>query len=106
MTKNTAEPAIPFGTMEVVPSETIVTYRDGDQTYEIDHLGIGHPETQWGQFAVYWQGQQVGVFAVAEDGNPIPVEFAVMRGTPPDVPAELPVSNDELIRFAKMAVAE
>ena|ERR1035438_62115 len=85
-------------------SETIATYEADGKIYEIDHLGAGHPDTQWGQFAVYRYGQQIAAFAIAEDGNPIPVEFAVMRGTPPDAPAELPVSNDDLIRLAREAV--
>lgn len=88
-----------------VPSETVATYEDDGETYEIDHLGICQPDTQWGQFAVYQHGQQVAAFAIAEDGNTIPVDFAVMRGTPPDAPAELPVSDDDLIRLAREAVS-
>lgn len=82
-------------------NETIATYKDGGKTYEIDHLGIGRPggthdldHGQWGEFTVYCNGVQVGEFAIDE---------ACLK--PEFRPAELPVTNDELIELAKQAVA-
>jgi hypothetical protein len=74
-------------------TETILTYESGGLTYEIDHLGIGRPETQWGAFAVYQNGVQVSEFWIQEAG--LKAE---------DRPAELPVTDEELIRLAKEAV--
>jgi hypothetical protein len=73
-------------------SETIATYTLDDETYEIDHLGIGH-DHQWGGFAVYWNGMQVAEFWIQEAGL-----------KPEHRPDELPVTDDELIRLAKEAV--
>jgi hypothetical protein len=77
-----------------MPDETIATYALGGKTYEIDHLGVGFPDTQWGEFVVYCNGEQVSAFAIEE--SMLKPEFR---------PAELPVSNDELIRMARQAVA-
>jgi hypothetical protein len=74
--------------------ETIVTYEDGGDTYEIDHLGIGYPETQWGNFAVYRRGEMVAEFCIPESS--LKPEYR---------PAELPVTTGELIDLAKGAVA-
>lgn len=84
-------------------SEVITTYTEDGRSFEIDHLGIGFP-FQWGQFAVYCGDDQVTTFAIAEDGEPIPVEFAVLRGRPPVVPAELPVTLERLAELAREAV--
>lgn len=74
-------------------TETIITYEDGGQTYEIDHLGIGRPETQRGNFAVYRDGDMVAEFCLPW--------FGLKREFQPD---NLP-SDEELIRHAKGAVA-
>jgi hypothetical protein len=73
-------------------NETIATYTDGGKVYEIDHLGIGCPP-QWGEFAVYCDGEMVADFAIEESA--LRPEFR---------PDELPVSMDELIRLARDAV--
>ena len=75
-------------------AETIAAYRQGRHRYEIDHLGICRPE-QWGQFAVYCDGDQVAEFALSE---------ALLRAE--YRPRELPVAVDELIRLARQAVTE
>lgn len=90
--------------------ETIATYEHGGKTYEIDHLGLAADFDQWGQFAVYEDhgnegATEVAQFAIAEDGKEIPLEFAVLRGSPPEIPAELPVTTEALIELAKSAVA-
>jgi hypothetical protein len=81
-------------------TETILTYEADGLTYEIDHLGIGRPggshdldHGQWGEFAVYCDGEQVAEFAIEE--SILKPEFR---------PAELPVTDEELIRLAKEAV--
>ena len=82
-------------------NETIATYQLGGKTYEIDHLGIGRPggthdldHGQWGEFAVYCDGQMVGAFDIPEAA--LKPEFR---------PAELPVTTEELIQLARQAVA-
>lgn len=74
--------------------ETIAAYDDGGRHYEIDHLGIGYPETQWGNFAVYCGGEMVAEFCIPESS--LKPEYR---------PAELPVTTAELIEHAKGAVA-
>lgn len=82
-------------------NETIATFKQGGKTYEIDHLGIARPSDtcplghgQWGEFAVYCDGKQVAEFAIEESA--LKPEFR---------PAELPVTNEELIELAKQALA-
>lgn len=74
--------------------ETIAVYQDGGRRYEIDHLGIGYPETQWGNFAVYRDGEMVAEFAI--DDSMLAPEYR---------PAELTVTTEELIDLAKAAAA-
>jgi hypothetical protein len=74
-------------------TETILTYGDGGETYEIDHLGIGHPDTQWGEFNVWTGGNCVAEFAIPESAL-----------KPEHRPAQLPVTDGELIELAKRAV--
>ena len=62
-------------------------------TYEIDHLGIGSG-SQWGEFAVYCDGEHVASFAIAE---------SMLR--PGSRPAGLPVCADELVRLARQALS-
>lgn len=45
-------------------SEIVATFEHNGDPHEIDHLGIERPETQWGEYAIYCQGQQVGEFAL------------------------------------------
>jgi hypothetical protein len=75
-------------------NETVVEYVDdkGD-SFGVDHLGIGHPETQWGEFAVYRNGVQLAEFAVPDAA--LKPEFR--KGLP---------SLGELVELAKQAVAE
>lgn len=72
--------------------ETYATFDLDGATYEIDHLGIGYA-SQWGQFAIYKDGDQIAEFAIAE---------SLLR--PEYRPSALPVSDDELIRLAKEAL--
>lgn len=48
--------------------ETIAVYDEDGSRYEIDHLGIGYPDTQWGNFAVYRDGEMVAEFCIPESG--------------------------------------
>ena len=73
--------------------ETIATYKLGGKTYEIDHLGCA-VDAQWGDFAVYCNDVQLAEFSIPE--SMLKPEFR---------PAELPVTNEELIRLAREAVA-
>jgi hypothetical protein len=73
--------------------ETVATYRQDGTTYEVDHLGICQPN-QWGQFAIYRDGEQIAEFALAE---------ALLR--PEHRPHDLPVTTQELIRLARQAVS-
>jgi hypothetical protein len=77
-----------------VSEETIVVYDEDGSRYEIDHLGIGYPDTQWGNFAVYRDGEMVAEFCIPESS--LKPEYR---------PAELPVTTAELIEHAKGAVA-
>jgi hypothetical protein len=70
--------------------ETVATYTVRDKTYEIDHLGINYPDTQWGIFAVYHNGQQITEFGVEE--------MVLATGPRP--------SDEDLIILAVQAVAE
>ncbi len=72
--------------------ETVAAFEHDGSTYEIDHLGIGSG-SQWGEFAVYCDGQEVAEFTLAE---------SVLR--PGSRPAGLPVSADELVRLARQAL--
>lgn len=74
--------------------ETVATFvRDG-RAHEIDHLGI-YRDSQWGQLAIYCDGEQVGEFAIEESF--LKREYQ---------PTELPVSKAELIRLANEALSE
>jgi hypothetical protein len=44
--------------------ETVVAFERDGRTYEVDHLGIG-PASQWAEFAVYCDGEEVADFAIA-----------------------------------------
>gem|GEM_PF-2131269 len=73
--------------------ETVAAFEHDGSTYEIDHLGIGS-RSQWGEFAVYCDGEEVAEFAIAGP---------VLR--PGSRPAGLPVSADELVRLARQALS-
>ena len=75
-------------------TETILTFKMGGKTYEIDHLGIGH-DTQWGEFNVWCDGDCLAEFAIKESA--LKPEFR---------PAEVPVTDEQLIRLARQALAE
>ncbi|WP_370973693.1 hypothetical protein [Amycolatopsis sp. cg9] len=49
--------------MSSTPTETIARFEHVGVTYELDHLGIAQPE-QWGQLAIYADGDMVGEFEV------------------------------------------
>lgn len=73
--------------------DTIAVYEDGGKTYEIDHLGISSPE-QWGNFAVYCDGELVAEFCIPESSL-----------SPEYRPASLPLTTEVLVEHAKGAVA-
>lgn len=74
------------------PSEVVATYiEDGGATMEIDHLGIGHPEHQWGEFAVYRDDVMVAEFATEAAGY--------LPGHRPELP-----DIETLIELARHAV--
>lgn len=74
--------------------ETIATYEHDGKVYEIDHLGIGF-DSQWGEFNVWTGGNCVAEFAIEESA--LKPEFR---------PPVLPLTPDELVGLAKLAVAE
>ncbi len=45
-------------------TETVATFEHDGKRYEIDHLGIAN-ERQYGDYAVYHQGEQVAEFSSA-----------------------------------------
>ena len=71
---------------------TVAAFEHDGGTYEIDHLGLDSG-SQWGEFAVYCDGEEVAEFAVAG-----PVRRPGSR------PAGLPVCADELVRLARQAL--
>ena len=73
--------------------ETVAAFEHDGSIYEIDYLGIGFGG-QWGEFAVYCDGEEVAGFAIA---GPV-------RGPGPGS-AGLPVSADELVRLARHALS-
>ena len=73
--------------------ETVASFEHDGSTYEIDHLGIGSG-SQWGEFEVYCDGEEVAEFTLAE---------SALR--PGSRPAGLPVSADELVRLARQALS-
>jgi hypothetical protein len=73
--------------------ENVAAFEHNGSTYEIDHLGIGSG-SQWGEFAVYCDGEEVAEFTLAE---------SMLR--PGSRPAGLPVSADELVRLARQALS-
>ena len=73
--------------------ETVAVFEHDGRTYEIDHLGIGSG-SQWGEFAVYCDGEEVADFAIAAQVLP-----------PGSRPAGLPVCADELVRLARQALS-
>jgi hypothetical protein len=73
--------------------ETVASFEHDGSTYEIDHLGIGSG-SQWGEFEVYCDGEEVAEFTLAES--------ALRLGSRP---AGLPVSADELVRLARQALS-
>ncbi len=72
---------------------TVAAFEHDGGTYEIDHLGIGSA-SQWGEFAVYCNDEEVAEFTLAE---------SVLR--PGSRPAGLPVPADELIWLASQALS-
>src|SRR5260370_12670407 len=74
--------------------ETVASFEHDGSTYEIDHLGIGSG-SQWGEFEVYCDGEEVAEFTLAES--------ALRSGSRP---AGVPVSADELVRLARQALGE
>ena len=72
---------------------TVAAFEHDGGTYEIDHLAIGSG-SQWGEFAVYCDGEEVAEFAIAG-----PVRRPGSR------PAALPVCADELVRLARQALS-
>ena len=73
--------------------ETVAAFEYDGSTYEIDHLGISSG-SQWAEFVVYCDGEEVAEFAIAE---------SALR--PGARPAGLPVSGDELVRLARQALS-
>jgi hypothetical protein len=73
--------------------DTVAAFEHDGSTYEIDHLGIGSG-SQWGEFEVYCDGEEVAEFTLAE---------SVLRSG--SRPAGLPVSGDELVRLARQALS-
>ena len=73
--------------------ETVASFEHDGSIYEIDHLGIGSG-SQWGEFEVYCDGEEVAEFTLAE---------SALR--PGSRPAGLPVSGDELVRLARQALS-
>jgi hypothetical protein len=73
--------------------ETVAVFEHDGSTYEIDHLGNGS-SSQWGEFAVYCDGEEMAEFAIAG---------SVLR--PGSRPAGLPVRADELVRLAQQALS-
>jgi hypothetical protein len=78
---------------EAGSGETVAAFEHDGSTYEIDHLGIGSA-SQWGEFAVYCDDEEVAEFTLAE---------SVPRPGPR--PAGLPVYADELVRLARRALS-
>ena len=76
-------------------AETVSTYEHDGETFEVDHLGIGHPDTQMGLYQVYRDGQTVAEFSAGVALSLCSVQFA-------DEPAD----DGHLIVMAKEAVAE
>jgi len=72
---------------------TVAAFEHDGGTYEIDHLAVGSG-SQWGEFAVYCDGEEVAEFAIAG-----PVRRPGSR------PAGLPVCADELVRLARQALS-
>ena len=72
-------------------TEVVATFEYHGRTYQVDHLGIGHPETQWGEYAVYCDDQMVSVF---DHGANLKPEYR------PEEP-----TTDEVIAMAKRALA-
>ena len=72
---------------------TVAAFEHDGSTYEIDHLGVG-PGSQWVEFAVYCDGEEVAEFAIAQ-----PVRRLGLR------PAGLPVSANELVPLARQALS-
>jgi hypothetical protein len=73
--------------------ETVASFEHDGSIYEIDHLGTGSG-SQWSEFAVYCDGEEVAEFTIAG-----PVRRPGSR------PAGLPVSADELVRLARHALS-
>jgi len=73
--------------------DTVAAFEHDGSTYEIDHLGIVSG-SQWGEFEVYCEGEEVAEFTLAE---------SVLRSG--SRPAGLPVSADELVRLARQALS-
>lgn len=77
-------------------NETVLTFNEGGQDFDIDHLGIGYPDSQWGNFAVYRGAEMVAEFCLPEHGlNP---EYQDR--------SRFSVTDDELAELAREAVAD
>jgi len=72
--------------------ENVAAFDHDGSSYEIDHLGIGSA-SQWGEFEVYCDGEEVARFTLVP---------SVLQ--PGWRPAGLPVSADELVLLARHAV--
>lgn len=87
--------------------ETVATFTRDGATHEIDHLGICR-DSQWGQFAIYRDGEQVGEFAIEESflkrehrNVDLPVAKAEAGRF---APTELRIAKAELVRLANAAL--
>src|SRR5260370_4653313 len=74
--------------------ETVASFEHDGSTYEIDHLGIGSG-SQWGEFEVYCDGEEVAEFTLAES--------ALRSGSRP---AGVPLSADALVRPGRQALCQ
>lgn len=74
-------------------TETVAAFDHDGASYEIDHLGITHPD-QRGEYAIYRDGQQVGEFLAWGT-------YLRPEAQPTDLPSEA-----ELIALARQALAD
>jgi hypothetical protein len=71
-------------------TEPVATYTDGRHKYEVEHLGASFPDTLWGKFLVWCDGESVTAFEIPE------AEIRPPRPFP---------ASAELIRLARWMVA-
>lgn len=72
-------------------SEVVAEFEHDGKTYQIDHLGVSRPDSQWGEYVIYCDEVMIGDF---DHGANLKPDYRPVEPT-----------ADELIAMAKQRLA-